>query len=315
MTDSPWKNKHVLVTGGTGFLGSFLVERLLAEGATVRVPARSKNFRTLSDKRAKVEWVVGDLRDAEYCASLLKGIDSVFHLAACRRDAEYHERKCSDTATENVRMTLALIDGLKEHKAKLPHVTFFSTANIPPTIDVIALAQNEHTNGYVLGKAVCETLWLLAAHQLNFPLLTVRPVGSYGPRDTFTEEGNVIPSLFVRARDAKEKLTVWGSGEQERAFLYVEDLVEAILRLHSAGARGVQYVHAPEVVRVKELAAMICSLVRPDLPIVFDAEKPEGLRVIPLLPPHPCLDDLPWTSLSDGLKRTYDAWQATPERE
>lgn len=312
---SPWKDRHVLVTGGTGFIGSFLVERLLAEGAKIRIPVRAQNFRALSNKRAKVEWVEGDLRDSEYCAKILKGVDHVFHLASCRRNVEFHEDKCSDVALENVRMTVALIDGLKAlKKEKLPHVTFVSTANIPPNLDVIALAQSERSNGFVLGKALCEALWFLATRQMQFPLLTVRPVGTYGPRDTFTDDGNVIPSLFLKARDAKEALTVWGSGQQERAFLYIEDFVEALLRLHAAEATGIQYVTSGDVVSVKELATLIRDIVRPDLPIIFDTSRPEGLRVVPLLPAHAVLKDVPWTPIAEGLRKTFDAWQSASQK-
>lgn len=296
-------------------MGSFLVERLLGAGAELRVPVRADKFRALSGKRGKVDWVKGDLRDAEYCKEILQGIDCVFHLAACRRNVEYHEKKCSDVATENVRMTAALIDGLKSLGGKnLPHVTFVSTANIPPTLDVLALAQSEHTNGYTLGKALCEALWFLASRQMDFPLLTLRPVGTYGPRDTFADDGNVIPSLFVRARDSKDALSVWGSGEQERAFLYIEDFVDAALKLHDADARGIQYVTSGDVVSVRELATLIRDLVRPGLPIVFDTEKPEGLRVIPLLPSHPCLKDIAWTPIAEGLQKTHASWQSSAER-
>ncbi len=312
---SPWEKRRVLVTGGTGFIGSFLVERLLEEGADVRVPARADNYRALSDKRGKVEWVKGDLRDSEYCEQLLKGVDVVFHLASCRRNVEFHEKKCSDVATENVRMTTALIDGLKaQGKGNHPEVFFVSTANIPPNLDVLALAQSEHTNGYTLGKALCETLWFLAARQMQFPLYMIRPVGVYGPRDTFADDGNVIPSLFVRARDAKDALSVWGSGEQERAFLYVEDFVEALLRLHEAKATGIQYITSGDVVSVRELATLIRDLANPGLPIVFDTDKPEGLRVIPLLPVHATLKEMRWTQIAEGLQKTYDAWQSAPKK-
>ena len=312
---SPWNGRQVLVTGGTGFMGSFLVERLLEEGARVRVPVRAENFRALSDKRGKVEWVKGDLRDGEYCGEILKGIETVFHVASCRRNVEYHQKKCSDVATENVRMTTAMIDGLKSlDKKALPHVTFVSTANIPPTLDVLALAQSEHVNGYTLGKALCEALWFLASRQMGFSLLTVRPVGTYGPRDTFVDDGNVIPSLFVRARDAKDALTVWGSGEQERAFLYIEDFIDAVLKFHEKDVQGIQYVTSGDVVSVRELATLIRDLVRPGLPIVFDTEKPEGLRVIPLLPAHACLRDIAWTPIAQGLRSTFASWQASSER-
>ncbi|TSC80386.1 MAG: GDP-L-fucose synthase [Candidatus Peregrinibacteria bacterium Gr01-1014_25] len=301
-----WRNRRVLVTGGTGFIGSFLVERLLAEGARVRVPVRSTNYRALSRKRANVEWVRGDLRDSEYCSKLVAGVDHVFHLASCRRNVAEHEARCSNVLNANVAMTLALIDALRDEGA-VP-VTVFSTANVPIDMDVMALARADKVDGYVLGKALSEALWWTAVRQRPFPLLIVRPVGVYGPRDTFTDNGNVIPALMVKARNARGELAVWGSGKQERAFLYVEDVVDALFTLLDAKAAGIQYVTAPESWTVRELAEEIRDLVHPGLRLRFDRTKPEGPgRIIPL-PMHPVLRRFPWTPLKEGLRKTYDWW-------
>ena len=302
-----WENKRVVVTGGTGFIGSMLVEALLERGAIVRVPIRSENYRSLSQLRAKIEWVEGDLRDEEYCRKLIMGVDHVFHMASHRRNVEFHHDHGADVLISNIEMSLALLKALKDY----PHagVTLFSSANIPPEIDVIRLAQESKTDGYVLGRAVSETLWLTAARQYKFPLLIVRPVGVYGERDTFSEEGNVIPSLMVKA-EQDPKLTVWGTGAQERVFLYAPDLIAAVLRLMDEKAFGIQYVLPSEVVTVSKLATMIRDLVKPNLEIVFDPTRPEGKRTIPVLPMHKCLRDFSWTPLQEGLKRTYEGWKA-----
>lgn len=310
-----WQGRHILVTGGTGFIGSFLVERLLDAGARVRVPLRAENYRALSSRRAEVEWIAGDLRDPAYCSELANGVDEVFHLAACRRNPEVHRKKSSDILNENVRMTLAIIEALKE-RGPVP-VTFFSTANIPQSMDTVALSQMETVDGYVLGKALCETLWFTAARQHHFPLLIVRPVGAYGPRDTFTEEGNVIPAMMVKARDSDDALQLWGSGDEERAFLYVEDLVDAVLALREEDARDIQYITTSDVVTVRRLAEAVIDLVHPGLTLRFDSKKRLAKRAVPALPIHPVLQTKKWTPLAEGLLRTYAFWSlggASPEQ-
>ncbi len=306
---SVWADRRVLVTGGTGFIGSFLVEWLLDQGATVRVPLRAQNYRALSSRRAEVDWLEGDLRESAYCTQLVAGVHHVFHLAGCRRNTEYHLKKPSDVANENVRMTLALLEALKEVPAPVP-VTFLSTANVPPAIDTVELSQKEKVDGYVLGKALCETLWHIAGHQRGFPVLVVRAVGSYGPRDTFNEEANLIPALMLQARDKKEAMTVWGDGSQERAFLYVEDLIGAMVKLAEAKITGIQYVTTNNVVTVKELAELVRDTVRPGLPIQFNPQKDVAQRAIPQLPMHPLLADFEWTPLAEGLKRTNAWWKS-----
>ncbi len=301
-----WHCRRVLITGGTGFIGSILAEEFLARGAKVRVPVRARNYRALSQLRAQIEWCDGDLRDPVYCSSIVDGVDHVLHLASFRRNSEFHRKNASDVLVGNLEMSLALIQALR--KSPNTHVTFFSTANVPPSIDVIALAQREYVDGYILGKAMSEAAWLTASRQAAFPLLILRPVGVYGERDTFTRDGNVIPALMVKARDDKE-ISVWGSGQQQLAFLYVRDLIACLFALLEVDARGVQYVVPPELVTVKSLATAIRDIVAPGKLLQFDPSRPEGARSLAVLPQHPCLSSYSWTSLVDGLRRTYDGWQ------
>ncbi len=302
-----WTKKKVVVTGGTGFIGSFFVEELLKKGASVRVPIRSENYRSLSALRSRIEWMEGDLRDPDYCLRLIMGADYVFHLASHRRNVAFHRDHAADVLTGNVDMSLALIKAMREYPSC--HTVFFSSANVPPHIDVIDLAQQQSTDGYVLGKAVAETLWMTASKQYRFPLLIVRPVGVYGERDTFSLEGNVIPSLMLKASEATDELVVWGSGAQERVFLYVHDLVGVVFTFLEHSVDGIQYVMPHESVTIAHLAEKIKDIIQPNLRIIFDISKPEGKRSIATMPNHFCLENFPWTPLQDGLKKTYAGWK------
>jgi len=304
--------RRVLVTGGTGFIGSFLVEELLRRGAHVRVPMRAKNYRALSARRAEIEWMEGDLRQAEFCRELVADVDFVFHLASQRRNVRYHHERCQEVFATNKAMSLALAAVLSDIPP-IP-VVFFSTGNIPEPCDVDAVSSQKTFDGYVIGKAACEELWLAEKKQRDFPLLIVRCVGIYGPRDTFSVEGNVIPSLMVKAQKSTDSLKVWGSGKQERSFLYVEDVIRALFLLIESGAQGVQPLSSSKSISVADLATQIRDLVNPELSITFDESQPEGIRSLPHLPGHPSLQKFPWTPLSEGLQKTWEWWNTKGTR-
>jgi nucleoside-diphosphate-sugar epimerase len=302
-----WSNQRVTVTGATGFIGSVFIEALLKRGAHIKAPIRSRNFRSLSTLRSQVEWLEGDLRDEEYCKQLIMGSNFIVHLASHRRTTEFHKEHCADVLLGNLEMSTALAQACKDY----PHakVVFLSTANVPPELDVVQVSQQDSLDGFVLGKALSEALWFATSKQYSFPLLVLRPVGAYGERDTFTVESNMIPSFMVRAEEATQELTLFGTGKEERVFLYIDDVIEAMFRLMDAQATGIQYIMPPETATVESVARAICDLVNPSLSLKFDASHPISARSLAVLPNHPCLHDLHWTPLHEGLRRTYEGWK------
>lgn len=155
----------------------------------------------------------------------------------------------------------------------------------------------------------CEHAWTRASRDRGFPLLIIRPVSVYGPRDTFTAESNVIPALIVRAAQPAKELTVWGSGRQQRSFVYAPDMAEAMLRLRAEGVEGTEYVCPPASVTIAEVAETIRDLVQPGLPVRFDAAKPHGPS-LPPFPVHTILQSYPWTDIREGLRRTVEWYRA-----
>lgn len=305
-----WQGRCVLVTGAAGITGRVLVEELLARGASVRATIR--NGRDAPDSwraRHGLQVITGDLGDVACCREALSGVGELIHLASCRRNVSLHHERSGHFAEANAGMTLALLAAM-ESGPPIP-VTFFSTGNIAAAVDPLALQGQPSVDGYVTGKYAAELLWLAAARERGFPLLILRPAPIYGPGDSFTEDGNVIPSLIVKAARAEDHLPVWGSGQQERSFLYVNDIVGATLRLLDHGVEGVQYVSPPERTTVAALATRIRDLVKPSLPLEFDTSRPEGLRHLARQPLHKCLEDYPWTPLEEGLRRTAAAWAAS----
>jgi nucleoside-diphosphate-sugar epimerase len=297
-----WHGKTVLITGGTGFIGSHLAEHLYAKGAIVRIPYRQENSWRMEHDNV-MDFRQGDIADAAFAREAIEGVDHVFHLASFRRNIAYHQQNITEVAEKNVQMANAIADAVRHHPAPL---TFFSTANIPPD------ARDDtrtSTDGYQLGKALCEEVFTSLASDAQIPLLCVRPVSVYGPRDKFSKDSNVVPALITKAVEEEHTLTVWGSGKQHRKFVFVTDVIDATLALLDAGATGVQYVSPPNTVAIAELATIICKHAHPNLALAFDTTKPEGPHQDTPLPFHPCLASFPWKTLESGIAETITWWK------
>lgn len=285
------KDSHILLTGGTGLLGSALASHLRSLGADVHAPSHEE----------------GDFRDSDFCKKILAGIDHLFHLASFRRNVAYHLEHRDEVIEKNLTMTDALATTLKYHGRPIP-VTFFSTAILGTFASDVTPEKIE--DGYAAAKLHCERQWYEVCSKLNSPLLIIRPASAYGPGDNFGPDANVIPSLIKKCAEAKDSFTVWGSGKQMRSFLYAPDVGPALMKLIDASVTGTEYLCPPERVSIKELAEIIRDIVKPGVEIEFDKAKPEGPS-FPELPSHPSLDGRRWTGLREGLRATVEWWRKT----
>ena len=299
-----WKGKTVVITGGTGFIGSHLAEFLLQQGATIRIPYRESS-EWLRANSKQMDFQPGDITDIDFLKKCLAEADHVFHLASFRRHIAFHLEHATEVIEKNVQMAVALVNALRERPTPL---TFFSTANIPPDYTIFEAMQT-HVDGYQLGKALCEVLFTSLAHETKQPFLCVRPVSVYGPRDKFAVDANVLPALITKASLAKTELPVWGSGKQKRKFVYVEDVVQATCALLDAGATGIQYLTPPETIAIGDLARKICEHMNPALKLTFDTTKPEGPHQDRPFPTHTTLASFAWTPVDDGLQKTVQWWK------
>ncbi|MSR87255.1 NAD-dependent epimerase/dehydratase family protein [Candidatus Peribacteria bacterium] len=296
-------SQKILLTGGSGLIGTSIAEHLRSRGVEVLAPSHAD----------------GDLRNPDFCKKIIVGVDRVFHLASFRKNVAYHLAHRKEVMEANIGMTDVLSKALLEQGKPIP-VTFFSTAILgaypenlgagihacqagkyarSPSIDDIA-------DGYAAAKLRCEQHWREVCAEMKSPLLIVRPSSAYGPGDNFGPEANVIPSLIKKCREGQGSFTVWGSGKQMRSFLYAPDVGPALMTLIEKNVTGVEYLCPPERVSIRQLAEMIRGLVKPEMGIEFDTSQPEGPS-FPVLPMHSALKGMPWTPLADGLKATVNA--------
>ena len=222
-----WSGKHVLVTGGAGFIGSHVVDHLLSRGAAVTV---YDNFttgrRSFVPQRAHLTIVEGDLLDQPRLDEAMRGVDFVFHLAA---NADIKEnlkdpRKCID---QNIVATQNVLEAMRTAGAK--EVAFSSTGSVYGEATVIPTPEDApfpvQTSIYATSKVAAEGL--LSSYALGFGFRTwvFRFVSLLGPRYT---HGHVVDFWRQLARDPT-KLHVLGNGKQKKSYLHVGDCVAAML--------------------------------------------------------------------------------------
>jgi UDP-glucose 4-epimerase len=293
----------VLVTGGAGFIGSHVVDRLAAAGHRVRIlDTRPSPWHDPSE----VETVIGDVRSLDDVLGALEGCDAVFHLAAAADVGEVHAEPA--WATElNAMGTLNVLEAAR--RLEIERVVYASTVWVysdvdEPTVDEDALLPNPahvYTAGKLSGELYCHSyaeLYGLRPTVLRFGI-------PYGPR---ARPAAVIPSFVERALRG-EALTIAGSGAQERAFIYVEDLAEGVVCGLAPEAAGRTYnLAGRETTTIRQLAEVVSEVVAPT-EIVHTEGRAGDLRGA-IICSERAERELGWqasTPLREGVRR-YAAW-------
>ena len=221
-----WKNKKILVTGGAGFSGSFLVEKLKEKGVSdnIRIP-RSKDT---------------DLRHWENCINVVKDIDIVIHLAAKVGGIGFNRTYPATLFYDNAIMGIQLMEAARQEEVD-KFVAICTVCAYPKYTPVPFKEENlwggypEETNApYGLAKKMLLVQSQAYRQQYGFNSIFLLPVNLYGPEDNFDlESSHVIPALIRKFTEAvknnKKEVVVWGTGKVSREFLYVEDAAEGIL--------------------------------------------------------------------------------------
>jgi UDP-glucose 4-epimerase len=259
----------VLVTGGAGFIGSHLTERLLSDGHQVSVidnlsTGSLTNIESFRE-HADFEFVAGDVRDAGLMEPLIERCDSIFHLAAAvgvRLIAEdpVHTIETNIGGTETV-LNIANKFGRKTLIASTSEV-YGKSEDVPfcEEDDIVLGSTSMSRWAYACSKAIDEFLGLAFYQQYGLGVVITRFFNTIGPRQT-GQYGMVVPRFVQMALDG-EPLQIYGTGEQTRCFCYVGDVVEAIIRLMNseAAAGKVFNVGTNEEISIEALADKIIEL-------------------------------------------------------
>jgi len=297
--------KRVWVSGHGGMVGQALLRRLESEDCVILTATRLDcDLRRQSDTEA---WISANKPDVVIlCAATVGGI-----LANDTRPAEF--------IYDNIAIEANIIEA--SYQAGVEKLLFLGSACIypkdadqPMAEDALLTGPLEPTNEwYAIAKIAGIKMVQAYRKQYGADFISAQPINLYGPFDNFDlNSSHVVPALMAKAHAAKvdgvDQVSVWGSGNPKREFLYVDDLADALVFLltHYSGPVQVN-IGTGEEVSIRRLAESICDVVGFDGELTFDASKPDG--VVRKLLDIGFVSSLGWQStinLRTGLQRTYD---------
>lgn len=281
-----WTGRKVLVTGGNGFIGSHVVEQLVAEGALVTSTASSEQtrYRYLNKVRQSIGTVVGNLADPAYARKAVAGQEIVMHLAARVGGLQYNLAHPASIFRDNLAAYLTIIEASRQEGINRFLVTssacvYPRDCSVPTMEEEGFVGRPEPSNeGYGWAKRMEEFLGAAYSKEYGMRIHVARPYNAYGPRDNFDELScHVIPALIRRVIRGDNPLVVWGDGGATRSFLYVTDFARGLLATveHGIDAEAIN-IGSDEEVTIGHLAQVIAEESGGTVRIVFDASKPVG---------------------------------------
>ena len=306
---------RVVVTGGAGFIGSHVVDQLIADGRDVTViddfsTGREEN---LADHRSEPRLCVerADITDEDAMRRLLRGADTVYHLAVqCLRLSLYEPAYVHET---NATGTLNLCIAALEHDVR--RFVYVSSSEVYGSARRVPMREDHPLNPttpYAASKLAGESYALAYAHTHKLPAIVVRPFNAYGPRAHHEgASGEVIPRFALRVMAGMPPV-IFGDGQQTRDFTWVEDTAAGIVRAADCDrliGRTVNIAFGQEVT-IQRIAELILeALGRDDIGIVREESRPGDVRrhFADTRRARRLLDFAPTVAIEDGIPR-YVGW-------
>jgi nucleoside-diphosphate-sugar epimerase len=323
-----WPKTHALVTGGASFIGSHLVDQLVARGARVRVvddlTSGHRDNLAAHLSGGRVEFTQADLREPGVTRQAMQGIDVVFHLAADHGGRGYVDLHQAGPASNFFLDGLIFAEALK---AKVKKVVFASSGCVYPnylqadtskelylTEDVVK-PPHDADNLYGWAKLMAELTLQAYSKEHGLPTASCRYFTVYGPRGV---ENHAVIAMIARAFLGQNPFEVWGDGTQIRNWTYVDDIVSGtILAAEKIDDGAAVNLGTMERIRVIDAVKMVLDFTGHKAEIKLLKNMPTGPlnRVADNALARKLMGWEPRVLFRDGLKRTIDWYFATKNRE
>ena len=311
---------RILVTGGSGFIGSGLVKALVKAGHKVRVLDDNSRGspRRLTEVASEIEFIAGDIRDAAAVEKAAKAVDEVHHLAFVN-GTEFFYSQPDLVLDVGVRGMMNVIDACRKHDVGTLVLAssseVYQTPPKTPTDETAPLTIPDPLNprySYGGGKMISELMAINFGRKYFKRVLIFRPHNVYGP-DMGWE--HVIPQFALRLETAGKKrpsgklpFEIQGSGKETRSFCFVDDLVAGVMVMLQKGQHlGIYHVGTMEEVTIEDLARLVASLFGREIELIAGKPAAGGTaRRCPDISKLAQLGYKPRVPLSEGLKPTLD---------
>ncbi len=314
-----FENKKVLIAGGSGFIGTNLVKKLLCLETRVRVISRRNKLQISDDK---IEYLRCDLTKKKDCQRAVENIDYVFMLAANTSGAAVIEKTPLVHVTPNIIMNSLMLEAAYE--AGVKKFLFPSSNTVYPVSDKpVKESDMEYGNLFpkyyfvAWMKQFSEVLCEMYTRVKNpMKVVIVRPANSYGPYDDFAwETSHVIPALIRKVVERHNPIEVWGDGSDVKDFIFVEDLVEGmLLAMEKINNFNPINLATSKPCTIRDvLDAILVADNYEDAKIIFNNQKPTMIpkRLIDTSKAKRLLGFEAKTSLTEGIKKTVDWYKKT----
>lgn len=314
---------RLLVTGGSGFIGSHLVERLLSRGHEISVLDDFSRGRRIYGESKEIRVFSGDVRDSQFVSKVLShGFETVFHLAAVNGTENFYI-KSREVFDIGVKGTLNIIEassffGVKDLIVASSAEVYANPALIPTPEDVNINISFPLSPRFSYGgsKLVSELMMHYLARDLFERAIVFRPHNIYGPNMGYE---HVIPQIAIKALSAKRQntneISIQGTGLETRAFCYIEDLLSGLELILKRGENGHTYnIGNPSETSIEQLTRIISKHFNLDASVL--ASKPlenSPVRRCPDITKMQNLGYEPAISILAGVSRTLEWYESNSE--
>ncbi len=307
-----YKNKKVLVTGGTGLIGRPLVEMLIEWEAKVKIASLDDPSRA----HPKAEFKQVNLTRFENCMKVCNGMDFVFHLAGIKGSPAMTMKKPASFFVPTISFNTNMMEAARqcgvERYLYTSTIGVYSPAEVFYEDDVWKTfpSKNDKFAGWAkrMGELQAE------AYKIEYgwdKIAIVRPANVYGPYDNFNpNNAMVIPSLIKRALDGENPLTVWGDGSPIRDFIYAKDVARGMLFALEKGVGQPINLGSGIGVSIKEIVELIVNNMKIKPKLYWDTSKPSGdKKRLMDISRAKAIGFQPMVSIEDGIKEVMDWYQ------